>query len=55
MRWALLAHVGGVPLDLKEFFDTNMLVSATQKSHVRGMPKAYLQREGFGVTVEYRL
>ena len=63
LRWAFKACVGhyllvlgiigshwGFTLGPQGFSDNNMLVSATQKSHVGGTA----QREGVQVRVEYR-
>ena len=46
----MLAFALGV-MQILAFLDTNMLVSPTQNSHVRGIA----QRECFHVAVEYRL
>ena len=45
----------GFALGPRGFSDTNMLVLATRKSHVGGLPNAGTQHEGVCVAVEYRL
>ena len=45
----------GISLGLQTFLDTNMLVPATQKSHVGGIAQCEPQREWVHIAVEYRL